>query len=361
MTFRLLLLLIIFLLTACAAPPQGLQKRFFWPIGSAQPKVEYVKFYAAEEDVRPPESALAQAVLGIEPSVPIYTVPRGIDAFGQDRFAVADIGKRMLLIADLAAGEIRTLENHEGDIYTFAMPMGVAFDHLGGGYVSDTTTGSIFRFNPAEVVVGEFGKGQLKRPNGMVFDSQTERLYVADTLNHQVAVFSADGRLLTRLGKRGAGPGEFNFPLDIDLGPNGELVVLDSLNSRVQILNPDGSFVRMFGERGTALGSFMMPKAVAVDGYGHVYVSDSRAHRFVIFDLQGNYLMTIGGHSVVVGGAVHPGGFNFPQGIAANESGGVFVVDSLSRMVHQFQYLSGAYLQQNPVVLKGTTLPADFK
>jgi len=353
-----LLLLLVLSLSACAAPPQSQQKRFFWPIGSEQPKLEYIKFYAAEQDVRPPESALAQAILGIEPSVAMFNAPRGIDNFGQQRFAVADMGQHQLLIADLQAGEVRTLRDQEDESFRFAMPMGVTYDDQGGGYVSDTSTGTIYRFSPAEVVIGEFGKDELQRPNGMVFDAGKQLLYVADTMNHQIAVYSSTGKLQRRLGKRGPGPGEFNFPLDIDLGPNGELVVLDSLNSRVQVLNPDGSFVRMFGERGTALGSFMLPKALAVDGFGHVYVSDSRAHRFVIFDLQGNYLMTIGGRSVVVAGAVHPGGFDFPQGIAADQSGAIFVVDALSKLVHQFQFLSEAYLQKNPVGIKDIYVPS---
>lgn len=362
MSFRFVLLLLLpLLLNACASQPQVASKRFFWPIGSPQPKIEYVKFFAADQDVWPAESAFAQAVLGIEAGVAIFASPRGIDTFGGKRFAVADMGKRQLLIADLEAGEIRTLHDRDDEIFRFPMPMGVAYDDQGGGYVSDTSTGSIFRFSPSEVVVAEFGKGQLNRPNGMVFDAVHRRLYVADTLNHQIAVYSADGQPLARLGKRGSAPGEFNFPLDLDLGPNGELVVLDSLNARVQVLKQDGSFIRMFGERGTALGSFQLPKAIAVDGFGHIYVTDSRAHRFVTFDMQGNYLQTIGGRSVVVGGAVHPGGFDFPQGIAADASGAFFVVDALSKMVHQFQFLSEAYLKNNPIGSDEVYVPTDFK
>jgi len=360
MAIRFLLLLILLFVSGCAVQPETVRKRFFWPIGSAQPKIEYIKFYAADQDVRPKESALAQAILGVEYGVPLFASPRGIDVF-QQRLAVADMGKRKLVIADLQTGEVRTLLNEDDEVFRFPMPLGVAFDDQGGGYVSDTSTGSIYRFNPSEVVVGAFGQGQLNRPNGMVFDARNRLLYVADTLNHQLAIYSADGKPVKRLGKRGSGPGEFNFPIDVDLGPNGELVVLDSLNSRVQILNPDGGFVRMFGERGTALGSFMLPKSLTVDSYGHIYVTDSRAHRFIIFDMQGNYLLTIGGRSVLTGGAVRPGGFDFPQGITIDDSGRLFVVDALSKMVHQFQYLSDAYLQQNPIKLNDIYVPADLK
>lgn len=360
MVGRFILVLFLLVLSGCATQIEKPQKRFFWPIGSSQPKIEYVKFYASDQDVKHEESVFAQAVLGVEYGVPLFASPRGIDSFGQ-RFAVADIGKRKLLIADLQAGEVRTLLNRDGEVFRFPMPMGVTYDGQGGGYVSDTSTGSIYRFSPEEVVIGSFGAGQLNRPNGMVFDAASQLLYVADTLNHQLAVYSADGRLVTRLGKRGSGPGEFNFPIDVDLGPSGELVVLDSLNSRVQVLGPDGSFIRMFGERGTALGSFMLPKALAVGPLGHVYVTDSRAHRFIIFDMQGNYLLTIGGRSILVGGAVHPGGFDFPQGITVDDSGRLLIVDALSKMVHHFQYLTDAYLQQNPVEVNDIYVPVDYR
>ncbi len=350
MNVRLLLLLTaVLLLTACA-PQVKPQKRFLWPIGSNQPKIEYLKFYAAEQDVQLPESAFSQALLGIEPGVPLFSSPRGIDVHESGKFMVADIGRQRVIIGDFKNGEIRSLLDRDGDAVRFPMPIGVTFADDGSGYVSDTSSGAVYRFTADEIVVSEFGKGELSRPNGMVFDSQRQQLYVADTMNHQIAVFDPTGKLLKRLGTRGSGPGEFNFPLDIDLAPGGELVILDALNSRVQILNPDGSFVRSFGERGTALGSFLMPKALAVDRFGHIYVTDGRAHRFVIFDFAGNYLLTIGGRSVVVGGNVHPGGFDFPQGIATSETGGIYVVDSLSRMVHNFQFLSADYLKQHPIL-----------
>ncbi len=345
---RCLQLVFILLLTGCAGQVQESGKRFFWPIGAAEPKIEYLSFYATDQDVRHPESELAQAILGIEPGVPIFASPRGIAAEGSRRFYVADNGKRKVLICDLDKGEVRSLLNDEGDAFFFPTPMGVALDASGGGYVSDTNTGTIFRFNAAEQVVSEFGKGELNRPNGMTFDPQRQRLYVADTANHSIAVFTATGKFLKRIGKRGQREGAFNYPLDVDLAPDGSLVVLDALNARVQVFSSAGEFIRAFGERGTALGSFRLPKSLAVDGFGHVYVTDSQAHRFVIFDLEGNYLLTIGGRAVLKGG-VQPGGFDFPQGIDADKDGAIWIVDSLSRMVHRFQFLSEAYLEENPI------------
>ena len=346
---RLCFLGMILLLSGCATHT-GIEQRFFWPIGGLDPKIEYIGFYASDQDVKHPESSFAQAVLGVEPGKPIFVSPHGIGSRGDGVLAVTDPGQGKVLILDLPKGEVRKLKNPKGRNFSFPLPMAVVFRPDGGGYVSDTQKQDILRFDANETVVQEFGqKDGLNRPNGLAYDPKSQQLYVADTLNHQIAVFSADGKLIRRIGKRGAGEGEFNFPLDVALAPDGNLVVLDSLNPRVQILRPDGSFVRMFGERGTASGSFQLPKGVAVDGFGHIYVTDGQAHRFLIFDEQGHFLLNIGAHARVVEGKVHPGGLSLPKGIAADADGAIFIVDSLNQIVHRYQYLSKAYLQTHPI------------
>ena len=344
-----LLLLALVLLSGCASGG-GVKPRYFWPIGGLEPKIEYIKFYEADKDVKPPESPLAQAVLGIEQGKPLFAAPHGVGSRGDGVIAVTDTALKKVKILDLPQGEIRTLKNFEGADYFFPSAMAVAYRPDGGGYVSDTDQGAILRFDPGEKVIQEFGKNAgLNRPNGMVYDPATRQLFVVDTLNHQIAVFNEAGDLVRRIGKRGGGEVEFNFPLDIALAPSGELVVLDALNARVQVLKADGTFVRLFGERGTAVGSFKLPKGIAVDGFGHIYVSDGQAMRIVIFDLDGNYLLSVGAHSAVIEGEIHPGGLNLPKGVAADADGKIFVVDSMNRMVHQYQFTSDAYLQQHPI------------
>ncbi len=346
---RFLIVCMMLLFSGCAAPTV-VKPRFFWPIGGENPKIEYIGFYEADRDIKHPESPLAQAILGTELGRPLFDAPHGIGSRGDGVFAVTDPGLNKVVICDLPAGEIRWLKKPTGETYAFSFPVALVYRPDGGGYVADTATSQILQFNSDEVVVGRFGKkAGLNRPNGLAYDPANQQLYVADTLNHQIAVFSAAGKLIKRIGKRGIGEVEFNFPLDIALAPDGDLVVLDALNARVQVLHPDGTFVRMFGERGTAVGSFKMPKALAVDGFGHIYVTDAQANRFVIFDLQGNYLLSIGGRSVLRGGQVHPGGLDLPKGVAADPDGKIWIVDSLSRMVHRFQFLSDDYLKRHPL------------
>ena len=107
--------------------------------------------------------------------------------------------------------------------------------------------------------------------------------------------------------------------------------------------------MRIFGEQGTASGSFRMPKGIGVDASGHVYVSDALAHRFVVFDLEGEYLLTVGGKQRYRK-SVSPGGFYLPRGIDADDNDTVWVVDSLNRSLHRFQYLNEEFLEMHPVL-----------
>jgi sugar lactone lactonase YvrE len=130
-------------------------------------------------------------------------------------------------------------------------------------------------------------------------------LYVTD-LSQRVTVISPAGTVLRRWGKPGSGPGEFRFiafepttPTDIHgqiaVGPHGDVYVSDSGNARVQVFTPGGRFVRQFGSYGSGKGQFLRPYHLAVDATGDVYVADDQAGTLSKFSPTGKVLWTIGG------------------------------------------------------------------
>eukprot|EP00455_Lapot_gusevi_P015420 TRINITY_DN17807_c0_g1_i2.p1 TRINITY_DN17807_c0_g1~~TRINITY_DN17807_c0_g1_i2.p1 ORF type:complete len:143 (-),score=19.73 TRINITY_DN17807_c0_g1_i2:50-427(-) len=86
----------------------------------------------------------------------------------------------------------------------------------------------------------------MNHPYGVAADSQC--VYVADTFNHRVLVYSLhDGHLLFQLGHgRGTGDTQFNYPMGLSLDPHSQLLyVADSENNRVCVWRTsDCSFLR---------------------------------------------------------------------------------------------------------------------
>lgn len=333
------------------APTVKERPRFFWPPDAGNEKIEYIDFYQADTDVRRKANTwMTDALLGTTQPQAVFTRPQVIASDGKGRVFIADSASARVHVFDFVQFKVRTLKKPDNSFPPLQLPMGIAIDGAGQVYVSDSQANKIFIFGPDEKLRGTFSHPQLQRPTGLTVDTKRQRLYVTDTGDHKVLVFSLKGELLQSIGQRGAGPGEFNFPLDVAVDEEGSLFVLDSLNARVQVFDSEGGFVRQFGERGTALGSFQIPKSLAVSPSGLVYVTDAQANRFVIFNRQGEYLLTIGALATVVDGRVTPGGFSMPAGIDVDANESIWVADSMNRMFHRFQFLDEAYLREHPIL-----------
>jgi hypothetical protein len=76
--------------------------------------------------------------------------------------------------------------------------------------------------------------------------SYDNRLYISDISGDKIVVFDTTGHLLYKWGKTGKGPGEFQSPNAISIGPDGQVYVGDSDNNRVQIFTPSGTYLRQF-------------------------------------------------------------------------------------------------------------------
>jgi ABC-type Fe3+ transport system permease subunit/DNA-binding beta-propeller fold protein YncE len=129
-------------------------------------------------------------------------------------------------------------------------------------------------------VIGRAGTrpGEFNRPEGLAVDAQ-DRLYVADSCNHRIQVFSSDGRFLRAFGKAGSGLGELSYPYDVAVDARGNVFVCEFGNSRIQVFNPDGQAVEIIGGPGVEPGRFANPWSIALDSHENLYVADSQNHR----------------------------------------------------------------------------------
>ncbi|MBT4502781.1 MAG: hypothetical protein HOC74_33925 [Gemmatimonadetes bacterium] len=81
----------------------------------------------------------------------------------------------------------------------------------------------------------------------------------------------------------GMEPGEFLFPLSLDIGLDRRVYVLDAGNGRIQVFDIDGNYITQWGRRGSASGQFDFGSgrtvgdfagSIAVDDDGYIYVAD---------------------------------------------------------------------------------------
>jgi ABC-type Fe3+ transport system permease subunit/sugar lactone lactonase YvrE len=146
---------------------------------------------------------------------------------------------------------------------------------------------------------GELGgaPGEFNRAEGICVDKQ-DRLYVADSCNHRVQVFTSEGKFLREFGKPGSGPGELSYPYDIKVDAAGNIFVCEFGNSRIQVFDDNGRSIEIIGGPGVKPGQFNNPWSIALDFHGNLYVADALNHRVQKLVRRGRALTSANPHSV---------------------------------------------------------------
>ncbi len=121
---------------------------------------------------------------------------------------------------------------------------------------------------------------------------------VADTNNHRIQVFHPDGTFAFAFGSYGGGPGEFDSPVDVTIGPDGRIAVADVNNHRIQVFHPDGTFAFAFGSYGGGPGEFAAPVGVAIGPDGRIAVADADHRRIRVFHPDGTFAFAFGSYGV---------------------------------------------------------------
>jgi sugar lactone lactonase YvrE len=119
-------------------------------------------------------------------------------------------------------------------------------------------------------------------------------------------------------GKSGAANGQFRGPFGIATDKSGNVYVADTDNDRVQVFSASGSFLRKWGSTGSGDGQFLSAQDVAVDSQGVVWVADYRNDRVQKFSSGGGFQMSIPTSQ--------------PSGVAVDAAGNLFVQDLSGRV-----------------------------
>lgn len=111
-------------------------------------------------------------------------------------------------------------------------PYGIAVNDSGAIAVTDANRGRVLTFKPngeLDRVLKGFGL-----PRGVAVDSDG-KIFVVDTLSHEVVMHSAEGKKLHTFGEWGALDGQLDYPDSVAVDGDGRLFVSDRGNRRIQI------------------------------------------------------------------------------------------------------------------------------
>ncbi len=188
----------------------------------------------------------------------------------------------------------------------------------------------------ADQVIGTAGSqpGQFQQPRDLAL-APDGTIYVADTFNNRIQHLAADGSVIQVWGSfadisKGAAPGGTFFePWGIAVGADGSVYVADTWNHRIQKFTADGKFVNMWGFFGQAETPFAIwgPRDIAIDSKGHIFITDTGNKRIVIYDADGNYVAQFGSTGL------QPGQFDEPVGIAIDQNGAVYIADTWNQRI----------------------------
>ena len=85
------------------------------------------------------------------------------------------------------------------------------------------------------------------------------------------------------MGTEGKGPGEFNHPAVIAFDNAENLYVTDSDNQRIHIFTKNCTYITGFGQMGNGPGEFLKPESITIDSNGRVYVADTTNNSVQLF------------------------------------------------------------------------------
>ena len=210
------------------------------------------------------------------------------------------------------------------NICNMGQPWGIAFAKNGMWAVADSTNNCVHIFDGEDRLVGKigcrgYGNGQFNYPAGVTFDND-DYLYVADYYNDRVQKFTIDGKCLLQFGGEGSSDGQLNYPSGL-VSHDHKVYVADNDNQRISVFQTNGKFYRTIGS-----GQLGSPYDVTVNGNNQLLVADYDRHCIYTFTLNGDYVGKF---------ATHIGELN-PYAVAVDLYGFILVADTCNHRVSIF-------------------------
>lgn len=154
----------------------------------------------------------------------------------------------------------------------------------------------------------QFGIGHFRNPQGLFI--RENRIYVADSGNNRIVVFSSEGngeyeliRVVYYVTINGV-QSNFNSPRDVFEAENGHIFIADTLNNRVLHLDDNWNFVNEVLQPESETmeqGTNFQPSNLIVDSGGRIFVQAMHVNRGLMeFDPTGEFVGYLGANRVQI-------------------------------------------------------------
>jgi len=313
-----------------------------------------------------------------------FRSPTGVAADSVGNVYVAD-GDNNTIRKITPAGVVATLAgtagvsgsaDGTGAAASFNYPASFATDSAGNVYVADANNNTIRKITPTGLVTtlagtagvsgsadGTGAAASFNSPSGVATDT-AGNVYVADTLNFTIRAITPTGVVTTLAGTApvkgwadGTGAAaRFNLPTSVATDSAGNVYVADANpdipypplkegGDTIRKITPAGVVTTMAGTPGAwgstdgtgAAARFYDPTGVATNSGGDVYVADTLNNTIRKITPAG-VVTTLAGASSVSGSTDGTGAaalFYYPQGVATDSAGNVYVADSLNDTIRR--------------------------
>ena len=258
-----------------------------------------------------------------------------------------------------------------------SFPAGVAVDRTGNVYIADTEDNEVRKASPNGTITRLAGTGapcarppacgdggsarsaQLSSPGGVAVNSAGD-VYIADSADNEVRVVTPDGKIARVAGTgtpcstapscgdgAAATSAQLFRPEGVTVSGAGDVLIADDGDNEIRRIAPDGRISRLAGN-GTACSAapscgdggpataakLNLPDGVAVDGAGNVYIADDGDNE--VREVTAGKILRISGTGAACsappicgdGAPAADARFNYPDAVAADPAGDVFVADT---------------------------------